>query len=1064
MSQPLFKDPIVSTPIVSTGVGNGSVSVDKLTHFTTAQTYTLTCIAKSPDTIFSVIGSLDGPVGLVTVGQQFFDEDLKIFLTITQGSTVFEVGDNFVFSVINGTDLNQDNIDDYDEIPQKNFGTGVKGTTSGDHNIRFSDDDIAAYLFFQDLKFTAVAAGPGGNDIQIQYMDPVPGVQATGTKQGIDFTSVDANAAANGISIEFIPSITPVQSEVTIQNVNYRADNFGVAGDSISIEYTTGAIAGSEVVSVISNAITVQIESGVSTPTQIANAVNGFPAAAALVDATVTPISSTTPQTGPVAQTFLAGGVDGVGLAGFEEVYVTGQAIQVRLENGVSTIDQVIDALDAEPLVAALVTYVLSGSGSALALVAPPTFLTNGADPYGYSGSEEVQVTGNLIQVFMESGKSSASVIKAVVDGFPAAAALVTVTLLGSGNEYQEGPVAATNLENGESKFFSFNQHELTEAGDFYEGNASILAKDAHFQGDQVIDGNTENKGKVSWSDPDSGPAIPNAQSALNKTIHNQVLNPLVDGGVLSHSSTTVGLISWSADLNIKPLGSSAVITIEDGSIQLADGEVAYVDLSEPLATGIKTLNKVSRTAAFLGELDRYWVFFRSGTVIYTRGGDTLFQGEESEADGLFGGIATDENRLTVPKNSLANLNALTRKQATLLYDTNGDRLLLDDGVSLRPVGSGGSVKVDLYDMSATTLPTTTAYIIDDETIFDGALVVFDSLTVNPNRIYRATVVGINITWVAQGLYSNGVDPVVNDEIRVRMGTGFQYQLGVFDGTTFRFNNFVRYFNGLDYFEQSAIASIAISPSTTDTVFSLSYTQSENVIADFSILRGSVKEVGTIHITTDGTDAVLSVTGTSLGSSGVTFSAAIVGSDLVLSYTSDASGTGSIKIMVRRWANAAGGPAGIPNYGVPSGPLAPAAGSNGQIQFNGAGNLAADSSFTFDLTNKVLQLNGLNIVGLQLVSLLDNQASPVVAVTYDKALYPFVIIEFSILRDSDRKVGRLLITNNGSSVSMTEDSAPLGDVGVTLSAAVNGPNIEISYISTNTGFNAQLKHSARRWA
>src|SRR4051812_32982534 len=136
MSQPLFRDPIVSSGPTRTGTGNGTLAVDKLTHFTVAQTYTVICIAKSPSTVFSVVGSLDGPVGLATAGIQFFDNDLKVFFTIAQGATAFEVGDQFVFAVINGTDLDQDNIDDYDELPQKNFGTGVKGTSSGDHNLR----------------------------------------------------------------------------------------------------------------------------------------------------------------------------------------------------------------------------------------------------------------------------------------------------------------------------------------------------------------------------------------------------------------------------------------------------------------------------------------------------------------------------------------------------------------------------------------------------------------------------------------------------------------------------------------------------------------------------------------------------------------------------------------------------------------------------------------------------------------------------------------------------------------------------------------------------------------
>lgn len=47
------------------------------------------------------------------------------------------------------------------------------------------------------------------------------------------------------------------------------------------------------------------------------------------------------------------------------------------------------------------------------------------------------------------------------------------------------------------------------------------------------------------------------------------------------------------------------------------------------------------------------------------------------------GGTATDSSRITVPKDTTANLAALTRKQATILYDTTTDQLKADDGTNL---------------------------------------------------------------------------------------------------------------------------------------------------------------------------------------------------------------------------------------------------------------------------------------------------------------------------------------------------------------------------------------------
>lgn len=110
---------------------------------------------------------------------------------------------------------------------------------------------------------------------------------------------------------------TPVKANITIQDLNYEAVATGVGGNSITIEYTAGAVAGAEVVTVIGNAISVQIASGVSTAQQILTAVMASAPAAALVNAVVYG-SATKAQTAPVAPTNLAGG----SASGLEPVHV----------------------------------------------------------------------------------------------------------------------------------------------------------------------------------------------------------------------------------------------------------------------------------------------------------------------------------------------------------------------------------------------------------------------------------------------------------------------------------------------------------------------------------------------------------------------------------------------------------------------------------------------------------------------------------------------------------------------------------------------------------------------
>lgn len=69
--------------------------------------------------------------------------------------------------------------------------------------------------------------------------------------------------------------------------ITYTAVRMGAAGNSITVALVAGGTAGAEVVTVTGNAISVQIESGVSTRTQVKTAIDGSAAAAALVGVSV---------------------------------------------------------------------------------------------------------------------------------------------------------------------------------------------------------------------------------------------------------------------------------------------------------------------------------------------------------------------------------------------------------------------------------------------------------------------------------------------------------------------------------------------------------------------------------------------------------------------------------------------------------------------------------------------------------------------------------------------------------------------------------------------------------
>jgi hypothetical protein len=93
---------------------------------------------------------------------------------------------------------------------------------------------------------------------------------------------------------EVIVGVTPsLQAFLVVQDLTYTADAIGEGGNAISITYTTGGVAGSEVVTVVGSAISVQIASGISTATQVKAAVDLSVAASALISVAISGVGTT---------------------------------------------------------------------------------------------------------------------------------------------------------------------------------------------------------------------------------------------------------------------------------------------------------------------------------------------------------------------------------------------------------------------------------------------------------------------------------------------------------------------------------------------------------------------------------------------------------------------------------------------------------------------------------------------------------------------------------------------------------------------------------------------------
>lgn len=116
--------------------------------------------------------------------------------------------------------------------------------------------------------------------------------------------------SGNAITLAVVVPASTAATKVT-QGLTLTAVATNRSGNLITIAFTGGATAGAEVVTVTGNAISVQIETGVSTVTQVRTAMQAAAACTALV--TTTGTSASTVAT--ASAVFLTGGITG-GAAG----------------------------------------------------------------------------------------------------------------------------------------------------------------------------------------------------------------------------------------------------------------------------------------------------------------------------------------------------------------------------------------------------------------------------------------------------------------------------------------------------------------------------------------------------------------------------------------------------------------------------------------------------------------------------------------------------------------------------------------------------------------------------
>jgi len=241
----------------------------------------------------------------------------------------------------------------------------------------------------------------------------------------VKITTLLAQGKLNALTMAFErdkPLATLVVQDITYASLLASSPK----GDVLSIEYLAGGTAGAEVVTVTDGKISIQIEDGVSTATEVKAAFDAESEATDLATATITGTAGdpqdaavetnlvnpatlnfrinskdmTTLNTNDTKEavlieqdlTFTSKAGQGKGgnditmeytagaTAGAEVVTVVDKAISVQIEDGVSDADEVKAAIDAKAEALALVDTVVSGTGGTAQDIFGPTNLAGGED------------------------------------------------------------------------------------------------------------------------------------------------------------------------------------------------------------------------------------------------------------------------------------------------------------------------------------------------------------------------------------------------------------------------------------------------------------------------------------------------------------------------------------------------------------------------------------------------------------------------------------------------------------------------------------------------------------
>lgn len=163
---------------------------------------------------------------------------------------------------------------------------------------------------------------------------------------------------------------------------------------------------------------------------------------------------------------------------------------------------------------------------------------------------------------------------------------------------------------------------------------------------------------------------------------------------------------------------NNTITTAASGNLTSTELNAALDELQDDIDTRATSSALTTHTSASSG------VHGVTGSVVGTSDAQVLTNKD------IDGGTASNSNRITLPKASKSTLDGLTRKEATLVYASDLDKVYYDDGTNLRAVGSGTGSSINYIENGDAEVGT-----IGWTTYDDGAAIPVDGTGGSLNRL-----------------------------------------------------------------------------------------------------------------------------------------------------------------------------------------------------------------------------------------------------------------------------------------------------------------------------------------